>query len=70
MPYVNVQLLEGVSREQKAALVADITQSLVARLGKNPDHIHIVIQEIAPSSWGYQGRLTDTLQTDTQSAAD
>lgn len=59
MPYVNVQLLGGASREQKSALVADITQSLVARMGKKPEHIHIVIQEIPETNWGFQGLLTD-----------
>jgi 4-oxalocrotonate tautomerase len=28
-------------------------------LGKNPEHIHIVIQEIAEADWGFAGMLTD-----------
>lgn len=59
MPYVNVQITSGASREQKRAIVEDITQSLVDRLGKRPEHIHIVIQEIEASNWGYSGMLTD-----------
>lgn len=59
MPYVNLQITRGASREQKAALVADITQSLMQRLGKRPEHIHIVIQEINEEDWGYAGELTD-----------
>lgn len=59
MPYVNVQITRGASREQKAGLVKDITDSLVARLGKHPEHIHIVIQEIDEADWGYAGLLTD-----------
>lgn len=59
MPYVNVQLLEGVAREQKRAIVADITASLVKRLNKNPEHIHIVIEEVAQENWGFAGKLTD-----------
>lgn len=59
MPYVNVQVTKGVSREQKRALVADITASLVTNLGKKPEHIHIVIQEIAEEDWGFAGMLTD-----------
>lgn len=59
MPYVNVQITEGATREQKAALVRDITDSLVRVLGKRPEHTHIVIQEIAESDWGFAGMLTD-----------
>lgn len=59
MPYVNVQITRGASREQKAGLVKDITDSLVSRLGKHPEHIHIVIQEIDEADWGYAGLLTD-----------
>jgi 4-oxalocrotonate tautomerase len=59
MPYVNVQITKGASREQKSQLVKDITDSLVNNLGKKPEHIHIVLQEIAEDDWGYAGQLTD-----------
>ena len=59
MPYVNLQITKGANREQKAQLVKDITNSLVNVLGKKPEHIHIVIQEIEEENWGYSGLLTD-----------
>jgi 4-oxalocrotonate tautomerase family enzyme len=59
MPYVNVQITRGASRAQKAALVGDITESLVRVLGKHPEHIHVVIQEIEEADWGFAGLLTD-----------
>lgn len=59
MPYVNVQITPGVSRAQKQALVAEITGALVRGLGKSPEHIHVVIQEIAEEDWGFAGLLTD-----------
>ncbi|MGL4407010.1 MAG: tautomerase family protein [Zoogloea sp.] len=59
MPYVNLQITKGATREQKAELVHDITQSLVRILGKKPEHTPIVIQEIEESDWGYAGLLTD-----------
>jgi 4-oxalocrotonate tautomerase len=59
MPYVNVKITKGdVTVAQKKKLVADITSSLVSTLGKQPDHIHIVIDEIDPENWGYAGMLT------------
>ncbi|MEM6253754.1 MAG: 4-oxalocrotonate tautomerase family protein [Cyanobacteria bacterium P01_D01_bin.156] len=59
MPYVNVQITAGATREQKFQIVSDITQSLVNVLGKKPEHIHIVIDEIAEENWGFAGMLTD-----------
>ena len=55
MPYVNVQITEGATRDQKRAIVEDITRSLVERLGKRPEHIHIVLQEVAEENWGFEG---------------
>ncbi|GAA0371305.1 4-oxalocrotonate tautomerase family protein [Bowmanella denitrificans] len=59
MPYINVQITKGASREQKAELVKDFTESLQRVLGKNPEHTHIVIQEIEEADWGFAGMLTD-----------
>jgi 4-oxalocrotonate tautomerase len=59
MPYVNVQITRGATRNQKSQIVKDLTESLVRVLGKRPEHIHIVIQEIEEEDWGYAGMLTD-----------
>ena len=59
MPYVNVQITKGATREQKAQIIKDITQSLSTVLGKKPEHTHIVIQEIADEDWGFEGLPTD-----------
>lgn len=59
MPYVNIQITSGATREQKSALVKDVTDSLVRVLRKHPNHIHVVIQEIREEDWGYAGMLTD-----------
>lgn len=59
MPYVNVQILKGATREQKAELVKDITASLSRVLDKKPEYTHVVIQEVSDENWGYAGMLTD-----------
>jgi 4-oxalocrotonate tautomerase len=59
MPYVNIQILKGAKREQKAQLVKEVTDSLVRILGKKPEKTHIVIQEVDDENWGYAGLLTD-----------
>jgi 4-oxalocrotonate tautomerase len=59
MPYVNIQITVGATRAQKAALVRDVTESLVRELQKKPEHIHVVVQEISEENWGFAGQLTD-----------
>ncbi len=62
MPYINLQITKGATVEQKRQLVAEFTQTLVTVLGKKPEHIHIVIQEIELDDWGFAGQLTSELR--------
>ena len=63
MPYVNIRITDdGVTREQKAQIVREVTDTLVRVLGKRPEHTHIVIDEIKTENWGYSGVLTDELR--------
>lgn len=59
MPYINLQITKGANRDQKAQIVQEFTDTLVKVLGKKPEHIHIVIQEIELEDWGFGGFLTD-----------
>ena len=68
MPYVNIQITKGASRTQKAQLVQEVTESLVRVLGKHPEHIHIVLQEIEEEDWGFAGLLTDDWKRQQDSA--
>ena len=59
MPYVNVKITkDGVTKPQKEQFVRDITNSLVKTLGKKPEHIHIVIDEVETDNWGFAGVLS------------
>lgn len=59
MPYVNVRITkDGVTAEQKRRIVEEITSTLVTVLGKRPEHIHIIIDEVEPENWGFAGMLT------------
>jgi 4-oxalocrotonate tautomerase len=59
MPYVNVKITkDGVTAEQKAQIVAEITDTLKRVLGKRPDQTHIVIDEVELDNWGFSGMLT------------
>ncbi|AMK24077.1 MULTISPECIES: tautomerase family protein [unclassified Sphingobium] len=57
MPFVDIRLAGNATREQKAAIVADVTQSLVERLGKSPAAVQVVISEISTENYGSGGQL-------------
>ena len=59
MPYVSVRITrDGVTVEQKKQVVEQITRTLVSVLGKRPEHIHVIIDEVEPENWGFAGMLT------------
>ena len=56
MPYVNIKVTqEGVTKEQKQALIAGATRLLVDVLGKNPATTVVIIDEVATDNWGIGG---------------
>ena len=57
MPFVSIRISGQATRDQKAGIVADVTASLVDRLGKNPAAVQIVIEEVPPENYGAGGRL-------------
>jgi len=59
VPYVSVRITkDGVTVEQKRRVVEEITRTLVNVLGKRPEHIHVIIDEVEPENWGFAGMLT------------
>jgi len=63
VPFVNVRITkDGVTREQKATIVREITETLQRVLHKRPEHTHIVIDEVELDNWGYAGQLTSELR--------
>lgn len=56
MPYVNIKITrEGATPEQKAELIAGVTELLVKVLNKNPATTVVVIDEVAFEDWGIGG---------------
>jgi len=58
MPYVNVQIANGATREQKAQLVKGLADSLANSLGKLAEQTHVVIREIIDENWRFSWLLT------------
>ncbi|SFR81151.1 tautomerase family protein [Sphingomonas jatrophae] len=70
MPFVDIRLAGSITRDQKAALVADVTRSLVERLGKNPAAVQVNIQELPTENYGSGGILiADRASASTQEVA-
>ena len=56
MPYVHVQITrEGVTLEQKEALIKGVTDLLVQVLNKKPAQTFVVIEEIDTDNWDIAG---------------
>jgi 4-oxalocrotonate tautomerase len=56
MPYVSLKITkEGATPDQKARLIKGATQLLVDVLGKNPQTIVVVIDEVDTDNWGIGG---------------
>jgi 4-oxalocrotonate tautomerase len=59
VPFINVRITrDGVTREQKAQVIAEITQTMQTVLNKDPHLTHIVIEEVDTDNWGYAGITT------------
>ena len=59
MPYVNIKVTggrEAPSAEQKAELIAGVTDLLARVLNKNPETTVVVIDEVGMDNWGIGGK--------------
>ena len=71
MPYVKVEIAKGIATvEQKRAVIKGMTDVLVKELGRNPEYIFVVIDEVDTDNWGRNGMSLTELWGDTQSASD
>jgi len=53
MPYINVKITdEGVTNDQKKAIIKGCTQLMVDVLDKNPATTFVLIDEINTDNWG------------------
>lgn len=56
MPYVNIKVTnEGVTKEEKAALIEGATKLLSDVLGKNSATTFVIIEEVETDNWGIAG---------------
>lgn len=57
MPFVSIRISGAATKDQKSGIVADVTRSLVERLGKNASAVQIVIDEVSTENYAVGGQL-------------
>lgn len=71
MPYINIRVTnEGVTAEQKLALIEGATELLFKVLGKPPISTFVVIDEVETDNWGWQGKTTTMIRRESSRAID
>lgn len=67
VPYVKVEIAKGIATvEQKRAVIKGMTDVLVKELGRNPEYIFVVIDEVDTDNWGRKGLSLTELWQQTQ----
>ena len=59
MPIVQVNLIEGRAPSQKEALIASVTDAVVASLDAPRESVRVLINELPAAHWGVGGESKD-----------
>lgn len=57
MPVVRVTWFEGKEAKTKAAVAAEITESIVKHTGTDANYIYVVFEDVKPADWAGAGKL-------------
>lgn len=57
MPIIRVEMFKGRTREQKRALVRELTDTFIRTCGGKPESVQIVITDVAKEDWSTAGVL-------------
>lgn len=57
MPTIRVELFEGRTAEQKAALAKELTEACVRVLGGKADGVDVLFFDVARHNWASGGQL-------------
>lgn len=60
MPYVNIKLAGSLTREQKAKIAQEITDTLERVAHKPKSYTYITFDEVAEEDWAIAGQLLDS----------
>ena len=58
MPIIRVEMFAGRTRDQKRALVRELTECFVRTCGSKPEAVQIVLVDVEKEDWGVAGVLS------------
>ena len=59
MPYVNIRIAGTLTREQKAKIAEEVTDTLERIAVKPKSYTHITFDELSDENWAVAGKLLD-----------
>ncbi|KYP16251.1 4-oxalocrotonate tautomerase family protein [Flavihumibacter sp. CACIAM 22H1] len=63
MPFVQIDITrDGVTKDEKQALITGVTQLLREVLNKDPKLTHVIIREVETDNWGLGGEQVTELR--------
>lgn len=57
MPLIRVEMFAGRDKDQKRAMVKEVTEAFIRTCGGSPGSVTIIIDETTPDNWGVAGDL-------------
>jgi len=57
VPVIRVEMFKGRTRDQKRALIKELTDSFLRTCGGNAESVFIVIEDVEKENWGIGGEL-------------
>lgn len=57
MPIIRVEMYKGRTRDQKRALVKELTEAFLRTCGSTPEAVQVVIVDVDKEDWGTAGVL-------------
>jgi 4-oxalocrotonate tautomerase len=57
MPVVRISWFEGKAAKDKAAVAAEVTDSIVRNTGTPAEYIYVIFEDVSPSDWAGAGKL-------------
>ena len=59
MPYINIRIAGTLSREQRARIAEEITETLERIANKPKSYTYIAFDELPEENWAIAGKLLD-----------
>ncbi len=57
MPVVDLKILGKLTRDQKAEISRQFTETLQSVAGKPPEYTYVIITEVERENWAHKGEL-------------